>query len=574
MSKKKRILKGDANFEYIVANNGYFVDKTLLIKEFLDNADKVLLMPRPRRFGKTSNLSMIEHFFDVRKQESAPLFDEFKINENKSFCEQHQNKYPVINISLKSVKGEDWAKCLELMIVEVAGLYEKHDYLLDSKKLKSYEKRRIERIILKQEATAEYTTSLFNLSKYLQAHFGEQVIILVDEYDTPIIDGFSKKYYQKIIDFMRVFLGKAYKENPHLKKGLVTGIMRIAKESLFSELNNLGIYTITSPFFSDKFGFTEPETKKLLTYFGLEAHFSQVKKWYDGYQFGNTSQIYNPWSIVTYIARYQEGFKTWWANTGTDTLIKERIVQPDPNKTYNTLQKLISGETINEKLYENFIFPDFDLDRELIWTLLTFSGYLTQIKETDRSVYLLKIPNYEVKTVFQDIIMGWLQRNFKVKRKLLVSTTEHLLNNQLKKFERGFKLIMNDTLSYWDITGEPERVYQAYVLGILAIVGDDYIIRSNREAGKGRYDVMILPHDKSRYGVVIEIKQIERNRNEKEDTFLGRINKSLLEAKNQIESKKYYKELQAHQVTKIIKLPIVFAEKEPYIFPVKIKNKK
>lgn len=574
MPSRKKILKGDSNFGNIIKNNGYFVDKTLLIQEFFENGDKALLMPRPRRFGKTSNLSMIEHFFDINQQSNKHLFDDFLISKNKTFCEQHQNKYPVINISLKSIKGSDWTTCFSFIQNAVSILYEKHDYLLESKKIKNYQKSKIEAIILKKAANNEYAFSLFNLSKYLKKHFDAPAIIMVDEYDTPIIDGFAKNYYQEIIDFMRVFLGEAFKGNDNMNKGLITGIMRIAKESLFSGLNNPGVYTITSLSFTDKFGFTTAETKKMLAYFNLEDHYDDLKNWYDGYQFGNTTGIYNPWSIVSYISRYEEGFKPWWVNTGTDALIKKRIVEPDVENTYNALQNLIIGQSIKRKLYENFVFPNFDVQKELLWTLLTYAGYLTIAKYTTGDTFELKIPNYEIRKVFKDIVLNWLEVEHRVARLRLEKTVGHLLNNRLVQFEKSFRAIMGDTISYWDEDGEPEKVYQAYILGLLAIIGDDYIIRSNRESGKGRYDVMIMPHDKKRYGLVLEIKQITRNKNEKEKTFKGRINKMLAAAEKQIDNKKYYKELLAHKIANIIKVPIVFAEKEPYLFPVELPKEK
>lgn len=569
MEKRWRILKGQSDFAYIVGNNGYFVDKTPLVKEFLNSDDIVLVMPRPRRFGKTLNLSMIEYFFDVNKTESAGLFKHFKIAKNNTFCEAHQNKYPVINITLKKVKGGTWDTAWELIKDEITKLYRNHKYLLSSSKLESFEKKEIEAIILKKASYADYAGSLFKLSEYLHTHFGEQVIILIDEYDTPIIEGFGRGYYQETIDFMRTFLGEALKDNKHLKKGLITGIMRVAKESLFSGLNNPGIYTITSLSFSDKFGFTEEEVKKMLTYFDLYHHFDDVKAWYDGYRFGNTTEIYNPWSIVNFISRHEEGFKPWWVNTGADSLIRKRITEPDVENTYNTLQNLIIGQTIKRRIHESFSFPNFDVQKELLWTLLAYAGYLTVAEPKGGDNYELRIPNYEIRKVFNDIVVTWLEVEHRVVRFHLEKTMQHLLNNRLKEFEKGLKQIMGDTISYWDIADEPERVYQAYVLGLLAIIGKDYIIRSNRESGKGRYDVMIMPLDKSRYGVLMEIKQITRNRNEKDATFKNRINRALTTATQQMEQKKYYQELVAHQVTNIIKLPLVFAEKEPYVFVVK-----
>ena len=563
---RKKILKGDANFKYLVANNGYFVDKTMLIPEFLENADKVLVMPRPRRFGKTMNLSMIEYFFDISKKEDATLFSEFKINAEKGFCEQHQNRYPVINITLKGVVAENWEGCLRRLKDEIYYLYLKNEYILDSDKISKFDKRTIEKILLKNADEADYTASLKNLSRYLKAHFERDVIILLDEYDTPIINGYRENFYKQIITFMQVFLGSAFKDNPSLHKGLITGIMRIAKESMFSALNNPGIFTITSFNFSDKFGFTEAETKALLEYFGLQNRFGEVQQWYDGYQFGNADRMYNPWSIVSYIARHEEGFKPYWVNTGTDSLIKERILEQDINQTRDSLQQLISGGTIEKALEEEFVFPDFDTDRELLWTLLTFSGYLTQVKKVGGDVFELKIPNYEIATVFKRIIINWLQRGMKIRRELLIETTEHLLGNRITDFEKGFKKIMGDTFSYFDTAGgEPENVYQAYVLGMLAIISDDYLIRSNRESGEGRYDILLIPNNKTKFGIVIEIKQLKRMEKETDEAFNKRINKLLKEAAGQIERNKYYKELLAHHIKKIIKLPIVFAGKVPFV---------
>ena len=564
---RKRIVKGNSNFEYLIRNNGYFIDKTLYIKEFMENGDYVQLTPRPRRFGKTLNLSMLEHFYDINKKKSAELFEEYKINEDKAFCETHQNKYPVINLTLRNARGDSWQSCLLHLSKLMSEVYEKHDYLLDSERLKNYDKSFIEKIILEKGSEVDIEHSLFKLSRYLTKHFDQPTIILLDEYDTPVIAGYKSDYYSKVIPFMQVFMGATFKDNDNMRKGLITGIMRIARESIFSEMNNIGVYSITSYSFSEQFGFTEEETKAALTYFGLGEQFEDVKKWYNGYVFGNIAQIYNPWSILNYIARNEEGFKPYWVNTGTDVLIKSRIIEEDKDKTYNTLQELISGQNIEKAINESFIFSDFETNRELLWTLLTFSGYLTQVKNVKENVYELRIPNYEIRRVFKNIIIDWFSVKHKVARQLLDETTQHLVNNRLKEFEKGFKQIIGDTFSYFDTQGEAEKVYQAYVLGLLAIIGDDYIIRSNRESGDGRYDIMMIPKDKLQYGVVMELKQLKKIKNEKPSGLHQRINTSLEEAKNQIETNQYYKELEAHQIEKIIKLPIVFIGKEPYMFP-------
>jgi hypothetical protein len=330
-------------------------------------------------------------------------------------------------------------------------------------------------------------------------------------------------------------------------------------------LNNVSVYSVLDDEFSDKFGFTELETKQILCDFNVPTDYAQIKKWYDGYKFGNTDDIYNPWSILNYAVGYKSGFKPFWVNTSSDELLKERLKERDANTTREQLLKLINDEPIEKTIDENFVFPDLDTDKELLWTLLTFSGYLTFESKKDVNKYSLKIPNYEIKFVFQNIILKWLSVDVKIRRTLLEDTTNHLINNEIVKFEKGFKEIIGDTFSYFDTKGEPENVYQSYVLGLLAIIGDDYIIKSNRESGEGRYDIMLIPHDKSKYGIVIEIKQIARAGFENEQTLRDRIDKKIHEAKAQISKNQYYKELVANKIPNIIKLPIVFAGKVPYI---------
>ena len=573
MKNKKTLKIGRSDFRLIVENNHYFVDKTLLISEFFSSANDVLLMPRPRRFGKTLNLSMIRHFFDIRNKNIKNLFSEFEISKNKDFCEKYQNTYPVISISLKKIKAKSWDKMFESFKIAISILYSEHDYLLNSDKLKSYDKKYFENIILRNATETDYKFSIRNLSEYLKSHFGKNVIILIDEYDTPIIWAYNNNksdkktessFYASSVTFMQTFLGEAFKENESLQKGLLTGITRISKESMFSDWNNFKVFALTSPYFSDKFGFTEEETKKLLKYFDLFDNYKNVKKWYDGYIFGNTDKIYNPWSIVNYVAYKEEGFKPYWVNTSADTLIRDKITDAGIE---NDLKKLLSGEIIEKRLEENFVFSDFDTDAEMIWTLLTYSGYLTQIKKAKYDNYELKIPNNEVKIVFKNIVKFWFTAKMKIKRELLISTSEHLINNRISKFEKGFKKIIGNTISYFDKGGEPERIYHVYTLGLLAILSDDYIIKSNGESGDGRYDILLIPFDKTKFGIVIEFKQIKKRHNEEDKDFHERIDTSIENARNQINENQYYKELLANKIEEknIIKLAIVFAGKEPYM---------
>jgi hypothetical protein len=348
----------------------------------------------------------------------------------------------------------------------------------------------------------------------------------------------------------------------------LTGVLRVGKESIFSEWNNFSVFGITSLFFSDSFGFTQIETEKMLEYFGLENKIEEVKRWYDGYKFGSTENIYNPWSIVNYIAREQEGFKPYWVNSGDYSLIKNRITELNIKET---IQQLIEGKTIDKELKENFVFQDFEHNHELLWTLLTDNGYLTQVQESDFGNYQLKIPNNEVKIVFTDIIKTWIQEEVKLTRDLLVNTARNLINNRLIEFEIGFRQIIGDTISYFDTAERSvtqEQIYHVYTLGLLTILADDFMIKSNRESGEGRYDIMLIPYNKNKNGIIIEIKSIEKQQeNEDNKAFAQRINQEIDLALHQIEKKEYFKELLAHQITsdKIIRLAIVFAGKVPYI---------
>ncbi len=590
MENIKTIKKGSSDFKTMIEDNGYFVDKTMLIKDFFEDSSYTLLITRPKRFGKTLNLSMIEHFFDIQKPESSKLFAEFAISKEMDFCKKHQNKYPVINISLKSIKETTWEKCLETFKNHISTLYGEYKFLLQSEKLDKYEKSLFERVLMKTANDAEYKNSLKSLSNYLTIHFGQKCIVLVDEYDAPIISAFNntnnpikspdkenKTYYENVINFMQGFLGEAYKGNDdNLKKGLLTGVMRVGRESIFSEWNNFDVFGITIPYYSNSFGFTQTETGKILQDFGLSDRLEEVKRWYNGYKFGDCDNIYNPWSIVNYISKEKAGFKPYWINSGDYSLIKSRIIELGVKET---IQNLIEGKTIDKELKENFIFQDFEKNTELLWTLLTDNGYLTQVEESKYGNYRLRIPNNEVKIVFTDIIMSWLNEEVKITRDLLIATSENLINNRIREFEKGFKQIIGDTISYFD-TAEKidnqskeklithEQIYHVYTLGLLTILVDDYMIKSNRESGQGRYDIMLIPYDKNKNGVIIEIKSIEGQKDNEEKTkFNKRVNHEISEALNQIEKNKYYTELISNKIKpeNIIKLAIVFAGKEPYV---------
>ncbi len=560
----KELDLGNSDFKSIIENNNYFVDKSLLIKEIIKAQKQVILLPRPRRFGKTLNLSMLKYFFDINQLQKENLFLTLNIWQTENEIKDKYAKFPVIFLSFKDAKDKTWNKCYELIVAELSDLYTKHNYLTENNLLTNEELEIFQKIKNRSAQETDFQRSLKKLSEYLYRYYNQKVVILIDEYDTPIQSGYNS-FYDQVISFMRNLLSGAFKDNSFIYKGVITGILRVSKESIFTGLNNVTVHTVLDDEFSDKFGFTETETKQILHDFNVPTDYELIKKWYNGYKIGQLTDIYNPWSILNYAISFKSGFRTFWANTSSDDLLKEQLKDRDENYIREQLLKLINNEPIEKDIDQNFVFPDLETDKELLWSLLTFSGYLTSVNKIGRKTYELVIPNYEVKTIFQDIIINWLNTDVNIKRTTLIETTKHLINNEIDKFEKGFKRIIGDTFSYFDTHGEPENVYQSYVLGLLAIIGDDYIIKSNRESGEGRYDILLIPHDKTKYGVVIEIKQIPKKKGEKQENFNKRINNKIKEASEQIDNNKYFKELIENNVEKIIKLPIVFAGKEPYI---------
>ncbi len=596
MKNTKILEPGISDFGDFIKSNNYFIDKTLFIKDFFIKGSYVSLIPRPKRFGKTLNLSMIEHFFDIQKPESKELFKEFEIAKDKDFCAKHQNKYPVINISLKSIKDAKWEHCYSSFKGIISNLYLRNIHLLKSDRLNDYDKYYIENIISGKADYSQYKFSLQKLSSYLQKYYDQKVIIIIDEYDAPLINAFNnteaplksvnkenKTYYEKLVSFMQTFLGEAYKGNICLKKGLLTGVMRVARESMFSDWNNVSVFDIQNPYFADSFGFTSAEIRKILDYFGLQNKIDDVKKWYNGYKFGEQENIYNPWSIVNFISFPKAGFKPYWVNTSDYSLIKSRIFEKGVK---DTIERLISGQVIHKEIKENFIFADFETNSELLWTILFYSGFLTQGKSIRRNICELRIPNNEIKIVFTDIILEWIHEQYNITTVPLLNTFNYLLNNDLVGFEKSFKEIIGDSLSYFDTAikteniknkyrTENEQIYHVYTLGLLSILSNEYIIKSNRESGEGRYDILLIPHDKSQKGVVIEIKSISKQQDkEKDNVFFTRINNEIDKALNQIDKNKYYNELILNKIKpeNIIKLPIVFAGKEPFVNKLIIDN--
>ena len=570
MHHRKRLQIGGSNYRKFIEANGYFVDKTLFIKEIIDAAYEVILVPRPRRFGKSLNLSMLKYYFDIAEKDTAKLFESYKIWQAGDYYTSQQGKYPVIHLSLKAAKAATYKESTVFLKNILKEVHEQHRYLLDKKVLSPQEQVEFDNILSGKADLATCLFSLQKLSKFLCTYYNQKVYVLMDEYDAPIHAGFHYGYYDQIITLMKSLMGNTFKDNDYLQKGIITGILRIARESIFSDLNNPGIFTILRSAFGDKFGFTKEEVKDLLNYFDLGQEYEQVEAWYDGYTFGSTKNLYNPWSVINYVAQHKDGFTPFWVNTSSDDLIKNRIIEREAHEVRQSLEKLIAGDTIARSINENIVFSDFDEDKEILWSLLVFCGYLTLDSKTGRKDYALKIPNFEIKTLFQDIVIEWFNKELKVRQTTLKNMANSLTNNRIADFKKYFKQIIGDTFSYFDKGKDKQEekdkdkkvseiVYHAYVLGLLGILSDDYVIKSNRESGDGRYDILLLPRKTSQYGIVIEIKPLDKGVSEK------RIEAELFHALKQITDNKYYKELVSHKVNNRIEMAMVFVGKEVWI---------
>ncbi|MCK4760579.1 MAG: AAA family ATPase [Candidatus Aminicenantes bacterium] len=564
--KTKKLPIGISDFKEIVTGNYCYVDKTLFIKEILDKGDKIFLIPRPRRFGKTLNLSMVKYFFDCcptetpggAEQNHEELFTPFLIRRAGGEYLRGQGKHPVIFISFRNIKELDWNSCWSKIKQLVQGEYLKHDYLLDSAKLKPSEKKYFKKIIDLTGGKGDYENSLEKLLFYLTRFYDRKAVILVDEYDAPIHAGFSHDYYEEIVNFMRNFLGGGLKDTDrYVEKGIISGIMRVAKESIFSGLNNLGVYTLTSAEFDDYFGFTEKEVEALLKDFALLDRYAEVQRWYNGYLFGD-KVIYNPWSIINFLGNKQKELKPYWINT-SDNRIVETLLSKGGKELKEELEQLIRGEQIEKAVEENIVLKDIFSNEDTLWSFLLMGGYLRQSFSRKDDVfekvyYTLSIPNKEVRAAYTKVVDRYFST--KIENKKLETMLNALLAGDIDVFEEIFSDYVMKAMSFFDTAAEPEKVYHAFVMGLFLWLSPGYEVKSNRESGYGRYDIMIIPGDKNKLGFIIEFKKTR-----KKETLESAVQSAL----SQIEEKKYETELVERGIKNIKKLAIVFRGKDVYV---------
>ena len=547
--RKKAVPVGIEDFERIVREDYYYVDKTQLIEELLINRAPVTLFTRPRRFGKTLNMSMIKYFFDVKnKEENKKLFENLKIYNSEYMSEQ--GKYPVIFISLKDLKGDTWEECLKRLKLFIFDLYAEFEYIRE--KMNEWDKRKFEKVLYEKEDT-DYIMSLKFLSDSLYKYHGEKVIILIDEYDAPIINAFDKGYYNEAVNFFQTFYSSALKTNNSLKYGILTGITRIIKEGIFSGLNNLYVNTILSRDYSEYFGLLESEVVEMLDYFDMKYKIEEVREWYNGYIFGE-SEVYNPWSIVNYIK--EKEIKAYWANVSGNTLL-ENMLNHAGESVYEDLKRFTDGESIKKYISDGTTIKSLLSNDDEIWQLLLYSGYLTKDrkqKEIDvtteyTDVYNLRIPNKEIRKYFGNM---FLNRFFgtEVKTNILMKALE---GGDIKKFEKTLGEIMINMLSHFDLDKEMEKIYQVFMIGLVGFLMGKYEIISNDESGYGRYDLAMIPIKSNEKAYLMEFK-ISKTKKGMEE--------SAEKALKQIDEKKYDTKLKARGIKNILKIGIAFYGKE------------
>ena len=533
----KRLAIGIDDFRKIIKEDCYYVDKTKFIEAVLEDASNVKLFTRPRRFGKTLNMSMLKYFFDVRdSEENRKLFNGLDIEKSRYINEQ--GKYPTILISLKSIKYETWEESLEQLRSLLSNLYNEFEYIREC--LNESEIELFNDIWFKKE-NGEYANSLKNLTSFLYKYYKKEVILLIDEYDIPLITAHKYGYYDEIINFYKIFLGEALKTNQYLKMGVLTGIIRVIKTGIFSDLNNLKVYSILEKKYSEFFGFTEEEVKKALQYFNIEEELVNVKYWYDGYKFGN-SELYNPWSIINFLDGRE--LKNYWVGTSENFLIKN-ILENSTSRTNEILDKLFNEEEVEEAITGTSDLSIL-MDSKEVLELLLFSGYLTVKEKLDDDIYSLKLPNMEVKKLFKK---EFINVHFGIS--LFRKTMEALKNLNFNDFEKYFQEIMLKSTSNWDTS--KEAFYHGLSLGMLSYLDNDYYVTSNFEAGFGRYDVVLEPKNRNDRAFILEFKVAEAE---------NKLEKLSKEAIKQIEEKKYDINLKSKEIKEITSVGIAFYGKK------------
>ena len=557
---KKPLPIGIDNFEKLIAREYYFVDKTLLIKDLLDNKADVNLFTRPRRFGKTLNMSMLQYYFEDRRDEftgkkidNSYLFEGLNIKSEGEKYTKYIGKYPVINLSLKSAKQGSLDLAFQCIREEISNEFKRHKYIIESDVLKT-EKEHFMKIVNNDKDMSLYITALKFLSDCLNKYHNEKVIILIDEYDVPLENAFFEGFYKEMISFIRSLFESALKTNPSLEFSVITGCLRISKESIFTGLNNLKIISILDDRYAEHFGFTDNEVIKICEDYNIQQKYETIKQWFNGYIFGETN-VYNPWSVMQYVDDLKANInrlpKSYWANTSSNSIVKSLIERAD-DITKGEIEALIEGKTIEKPVHEDITYDDVYDNLDNLWNFMFFTGYFKKISErmdenTQESFVELAIPNLEVKYIFRTKILKWF--NEKIKSENLSILYTSIINGEVDVFQKEVNRLLKKTISFNDAY---ENFYHGFMIGLLSHM-DGYIVKSNRETGDGRCDIYIKPLSIFDKAVIIEMKVCDKPK----ELFT-----KPQDALQQIEDKKYAYELNESGYEDIIKYGMAFYRKD------------
>lgn len=550
---KKKLPIGIENFEKLQTEDFYYIDKTNLIKELLTGLAEVTLFTRPRRFGKSLNMSMLKYFFEPGTDKK--LFSKLKISEETALCEEYMGKYPVISVSLKGMNAGNYEKALEMAVEVIRSESRRFQYLLDSERLTSYDKEAF--IALLQEDMKEGTlcSSLKVLSELLEKHHGSKVILLIDEYDVPLAKAFERGYYDQMVLFIRNMFEYALKTNESLKFAVLTGCMRISKESIFTGLNNLKVLSVAEVQFDEAFGFTDKEVRELLEYYELSDHYNEIKEWYDGYQFGN-AEVYCPWDVINYCdaLRVEPDAqpKNYWSNTSSNEAVRRFIQESDKASVRREIENLVAGEVIEKEIHQELTYKDMYTSVDNLWSVLFTTGYLTQRRRPEGNRFQLAIPNMEIRNIFTTQIMDFFKENVPKNRAALSEFCEALKNGDAEGVEKQLTEYLRRTISIRDTFVKKqmkENFFHSILLGILSF-GDTWSVSSNREAGDGYSDILVETDD-GETGIILELKYADD----------GNLDTACKKALEQINRNRYEEILLDEDVPNILKYGISFYKK-------------
>ena len=537
----KRLAIGLSDFKHLIEEDFYYFDKTKFIEEVIKDGSQVKLFARPRRFGKTLNMSMLKYFFDIEnKEENKEIFKDLYIKKTEAFKEQGQ--YPVIFLSLKDLKALTWEQMEKAIKSAISRLFSEYKYLLND--LDKFDTLTFENILLKNTELEDLKEALKFLTKILYEKYNKKVVVLIDEYDSPLVSAYINGYYEKAKDFFKTFYSSVLKDNSYLQMGVLTGIIRVIKAGIFSDLNNLSTYTILSDVYTDSYGLTEEEVEKSLKYYGIEQEISNVKDWYDGYKFGD-SEVYNPWSILNFLQ--DKELRAYWVDTSGNDLIND-VLKKITKNTIEALERLFNGEGLKQNISGTSDLSKL-LSEEELWELMLFSGYLTVEEKIDHKNYVLRLPNKEVKELFRDT---FLEKYFGRGSKLLY-LMEALTENKIDEYEERLQEILLTSVSYNDTKKGNKAFYHGLIMGMGLYLEGEYITKSNIESGLGRYDFVIEPNNKTKRAFIMEFKSTDS---------IEKLEEVSKEALEQIENKKYDVSLKQNGVKDITYMGIAFCGKQ------------